>query len=61
MHIEPEIRQKLRVERCPICHSVEGCDHTLNERARALFDADFRKKLQDEDPLFTSAQPKDQA
>ncbi len=21
---------------CPICHGVEGCDHTISERARTL-------------------------
>lgn len=55
MHVEPEVRRKLRTQRCPICNSIEGCDHTVNERLRAMSDIEFRDRLRAEDPLYRPA------
>lgn len=57
-HVEPEVRNAFRNKPCPICESIEGCDHPLIERLRASFDTDYRDQLRAEDPLWQLQQAK---
>lgn len=50
-NIDPEFRRKFNKQRCPICESVEGCDHTMKERLRALEDTEYRDQMRADDPL----------
>lgn len=58
-NIDPEFRRKFNKQRCPICDSVEGCDHTMKERLRALEDTAYRDQMRADDPLYRSIHPKD--
>lgn len=51
MNIDPEFRRKFNKQRCPICSSIEGCDHTMWERLRALTDLEYRDQMRRDDPL----------
>jgi hypothetical protein len=42
----------MRNQRCPICESIEGCDHPLSERVRAFEDTAYRDRMRAEDPLW---------
>ena len=52
MNIDPEFRRKFNKARCPICNGVEGCDHTMKERLRALEDTEYRDRMRADDPLW---------
>ncbi len=51
-YIDPEFRRRMRNQRCPICESIEGCDHPLSERVRAFEDTAYRDRMRAEDPLW---------
>lgn len=50
--IEPEFVERFNKTKCPICNSVEGCDHTLKERLRAMEDTVYRDQMRAADPLY---------
>lgn len=45
-------RHRYAKTRCPICDSVEGCDHTMYERVKALKDYAYRDEMRAADPLY---------
>lgn len=51
-YVDPEFRRRFNKTRCPICESIEGCDHTMNERLRALEDTAYRDQMRAGDPLW---------
>jgi hypothetical protein len=52
VNLDPEFRAKFNRSPCPICESVEGCDHTVFERLLALDDTAYRDRMRAEDPLY---------